>query len=187
MNIFLPGASVGLCWSPLVYASNAPSSAWEHQNCMCVCVCVCVFQLWSPPPPQLQERTFRIISRVQTELSPSVCLSDQGLKNWSDQQPDLEVWLSLRGFQLTQACQKILTTLDYGSLSTQGGSLHQTKASVTVLVICVCFWICFSDESHDKTSDYDDAIFKSNELWFGGEKLFACRISTQLGDQEKTR
>lgn len=44
----------------------------------------------------------------------------------------------------------------------------------------------FSDESHDKTSDYDEAIFKSTELWLGGEKLFACGISTQLGDQERT-
>lgn len=57
MNSFLPGASVGLCWSPLVYASNAPSSGLEHQNCMCVCVCACVFKCISivkPPPASRQ-------------------------------------------------------------------------------------------------------------------------------------
>lgn len=36
------------------------------------------------------------------ELSPVMCLSDQGLKQGSDQQPDLEVRMSLRSFQLTQ-------------------------------------------------------------------------------------
>lgn len=38
----------------------------------------------------------------------------------------------------------------------------------------------FSDESHDKISGRDEAIFESNELWLGGEKLFACTISTRL-------
>ena len=62
----------------------------------------------------------------------------------------------------------------------------QTKTSVTVVVICVCFWICFPDESYDKISGHDEAIFKSNALWLGVGKLFACRIATQLGDQERT-
>lgn len=39
---------------------------------------------------------------VQMKLSPVMCLSDHGLKQWSGQQPDLEVWSSLRSFHLTQ-------------------------------------------------------------------------------------
>lgn len=66
------------------------------------------FQIYSncehppPPPPASREHLQRIMLSVQMKLSTVMCLSDHGLKQWSSQWPDLEVWSSLRSFQLTQ-------------------------------------------------------------------------------------
>lgn len=69
MNSFLPGANVGVLWSP----SNAPSSALEHPNCVCVFSNIFQFEIC---PIQLQDRTFRIMVIVQMELPPVMCLSE---------------------------------------------------------------------------------------------------------------
>lgn len=88
---------VGVCWHiHLMFKVHL----WNIQIAR-ECVFSDIFQLWSPPPAS-REHLERIMLSVQMKLSTVMCLSDHGLKQWNGQWPDLEVWSSLRSFQLTQ-------------------------------------------------------------------------------------
>lgn len=65
------------------------------------CVCVCFQMYFNCEAPTSFESSLRIMLSVQMKLLPIMCLGDRGLKQWSGQQTDLEVW-SLRSFHLTQ-------------------------------------------------------------------------------------